>query len=70
MYFTGGLLLGNLGETGVCVCVTCVVQSGGRGIMLNCQNMEQSPEGTWVTSQPCPAALTANPAKLRPQEHT
>lgn len=49
---------------------TCVFQCSGCGIMLDCQNVEQSPEGTWVTSEPWPAALATNPAKLRPQEHT
>ena len=32
------------------VCITCVLQSGGRGTVLDGQNMKQSPQGTWVTS--------------------
>lgn len=54
----------------VCRLCTCVVQRCGRGLMLDGQNVKQSPEGARVPSKTGSAALATDPAKLRPQEHT
>lgn len=49
---------------------TRVVQRRGRGLVLDCQDVEQRPQAARVTSQTRFATLATNPAKLRPQEHT